>query len=193
MNASPPTGEFSRATHLSIKTLRCDHRVGLLEPADIDPHTGYRRYTSAQIPAAQIIRRFRALNMPVEEIARVLAAGEIGTRNALIAAHLTRTEDEMARTRGVVESLRALLASPAAASRPEIRRRRADAAPASTSPLPPWSRTSPSTRSASKGPTCDYYLTCSRDTSDSSRRRTEIGWPIFHTGPDPGLSGTHLP
>jgi DNA-binding transcriptional MerR regulator len=99
MNASLPIGEFSRATHLSIKTLRHYHRVGLLEPADTDPHTGYRRCTSAQIPAAQIIRRFRALKMPVEEIASVLAAGDIGTRNALIAAHLTRTEDQMARTR----------------------------------------------------------------------------------------------
>jgi hypothetical protein len=36
----------------------------------------------------------------------------------------------MARTRGVVESLRALLASPAAASQPAIGRRRADATPA---------------------------------------------------------------
>jgi effector-binding domain-containing protein len=44
-----------------------------------------------------------------------------------------------------------------------------------------------------EGPTREYYLTGRRDTSDSSRWRTEVGWPIFHTGPAPGLSGTHLP
>lgn len=50
-------GDFSRATHLTVKTLRHYHRTGLLEPADVDPHTGYRRYTAEQIPLAQIIRR----------------------------------------------------------------------------------------------------------------------------------------
>ena len=52
-------GDFSRATHLTVKTLRHYHQIGLLEPADVDPHTGYRRYTTDQIPTAQVIRRFR--------------------------------------------------------------------------------------------------------------------------------------
>ena len=60
--ASPlPIGDFSRATHMSIKALRHYHRVGLLEPADVDPFTGHRRYTVEQIPTAQVIRRFRDL------------------------------------------------------------------------------------------------------------------------------------
>ena len=37
MASSLPIGDFSRATHMSIKTLRHYHRVGLLEPADVDP------------------------------------------------------------------------------------------------------------------------------------------------------------
>jgi hypothetical protein len=44
-------GDFSRATHMSIKTLRHYHQIGLLEPTNIDPHTGYRRYSTEQIPA----------------------------------------------------------------------------------------------------------------------------------------------
>lgn len=51
-------GEFSRVTHLSVKTLRHYHEVGLLEPVHVDPGTGYRRYTTAQVPTAQVIRRF---------------------------------------------------------------------------------------------------------------------------------------
>ena len=67
-------GDFSRATHMTVKMLRHYHQIGLLEPADVDPHTGYRRYTAEQIPTAQVIRRLRGLDMPLEEIQAVLAA-----------------------------------------------------------------------------------------------------------------------
>ena len=43
-------GDFSRATHMTVKTLRHYHQIGLLEPADVDPHTGYRRYTDRPDP-----------------------------------------------------------------------------------------------------------------------------------------------
>jgi DNA-binding transcriptional MerR regulator len=102
-------GDFSRATHLSIKTLRLYHQRGLLEPADISPQTRYRRYTTDQIPTAQIIRRFRDLEMPLNEIRSVLAAPDLETRNSLIAAHLSRLEENLARTRSAVASLRDLL------------------------------------------------------------------------------------
>jgi DNA-binding transcriptional MerR regulator len=61
-------GDSSRGTILSVKTLRHYHRVGLLQPAEVDPVTGYRRYSTAQIPIAQVIRRFRDLDMPLDEI-----------------------------------------------------------------------------------------------------------------------------
>ncbi len=67
MSASLPIGDVARATHLSVKTLRYYHRVGVLKPVDVDAHTGYRRYQTDQIPVAQVIRRFRALDMPLEE------------------------------------------------------------------------------------------------------------------------------
>ncbi|GAA2017805.1 MerR family transcriptional regulator [Catenulispora yoronensis] len=102
-------GDFSRATHLTVKTLRHYHELGLLEPADVDPATGYRRYSVGQIPAAQVIRRFRELGMPLEEIRTVMAAPDLGTRNRHIAAHLSRLEEELGRTQRAVASLRALL------------------------------------------------------------------------------------
>jgi len=77
-------GDFSRVTFLSVKTLRHYHRVGLLEPADVDPVTGYRRYTSVQIPIAQVIRRFRDLDMPLDDIGSVLRARDQTTRSQLI-------------------------------------------------------------------------------------------------------------
>src|SRR5690242_4324076 len=105
-------GDFSRATHLSVKTLHHYHQVGLLEPATVNPDTGYRYYSAGQIPAAQVIRRLRDLEMPVADVKAVLAAPDAAARNALIAAHLDRLEAGLAQTRGAVESLRTLLAPP---------------------------------------------------------------------------------
>ena len=59
MPSSLAIGDFSRATHLSVKTLRHYHRLGLLVPAEVDPDSSYRRYSTEQIPTAQVIRRFR--------------------------------------------------------------------------------------------------------------------------------------
>ena len=98
MASSLAIGDFSRATHLTVKTLRHYHETGLLEPAQIDPQTGYRRYTTEQIPVAQIIRRFRDLDMPLNEIRAVLSAPDVQARNDLIAAHLKRLENDLART-----------------------------------------------------------------------------------------------
>jgi DNA-binding transcriptional MerR regulator len=113
MSSSLAIGDFSRATHLTVKTLHHYHETGLLEPAQIDPQTGYRRYTAEQIQVAQIIRRFRDLDMPLNQIRAVLAAPDVQARNELIAAHLSRLESDLARTQTAVASLRNLLEHPA--------------------------------------------------------------------------------
>jgi DNA-binding transcriptional MerR regulator len=112
MSAAMSIGNFARATHLTVKTLRHYHDAGLLEPAQVDPQTGYRLYTAEQIPKAQIIRRFRALEMPVAEIRALLSAPDLSTRNELISAHLRHLESDLARTQAAVASLRALLEPP---------------------------------------------------------------------------------
>jgi DNA-binding transcriptional MerR regulator/effector-binding domain-containing protein len=107
-------GSFSELTHLSVKTLRHYHETGLLEPAAVDPHTGYRYYAVAQIPTAQVIRRFRDLGMPVPEVREVLATSDPNARNALIARHLERLEQQLEQTRAAVTSIRRLLEPSAA-------------------------------------------------------------------------------
>ncbi len=272
MPASLSIGDFSRATHLSIKTLRHYHRLGLLAPSEVDPDTGYRRYTTLQIPAAQVIRRFRDLDMPLDQIRAVLATPDLRTRNKLIAAHLTRLEQDLARTQRAVASLRDLLADPAQVA--PISHRRVVAMQAatitsvvSTAELLPWflgalgelyatlearaihpsgtagasyatelfaeekgeamvfvptaaevplvGRVAPQVIPAVElavivhagthddadrsygalaayvaehalqvdGPVREYYLVGRRDTPDEKAWRTEIGWPIFSTGP----------
>ncbi len=102
-------GAFSRMTHLTVKTLRHYHRVGLLEPSDIDPRSGYRYYSTDQVPTAQMIRRFRSLDMPLDEVRAVLAAPDRAARDQLIAAHLDRLQSQLEHTQAAVESLRTLL------------------------------------------------------------------------------------
>lgn len=102
-------GEFSRVTHLTIKTLRHYDEVSLLRPVRIDTSTGYRYYSSAQLPQAQVIRRLRELDMSVADVKAVMDARDPTARNALIAKHLEHLEQELVRTRAAVESLRAIL------------------------------------------------------------------------------------
>jgi DNA-binding transcriptional MerR regulator len=125
VSGSLTIGDFSRATHLSIKTLRYYHRVRLLEPAQVDLDTGYRHYTTEQIPVAQVIRRFRDLDMPIDQLQAVLRAPDLATRNRLIAAHLSHLEQGLARTQQAVASLRDLLADPSAVA--PVSHRRVDA------------------------------------------------------------------
>src|SRR5258708_3385433 len=120
-------GDFSRASHLSVKTLRHYHDVGLLEPSEVDPANGYRYYSEDRIPLAQVIRRLRGLQMPVADVKSVLAAPDSGARNQLIVEHLDRRELEPGQTRAAAGGLRTLLRREAP---PPIEHRTVQAPPA---------------------------------------------------------------
>ncbi|WP_300015066.1 MerR family transcriptional regulator [Pseudonocardia sp.] len=122
MQARLTIGDFSRITHLSVRTLRRYHSAGLLEPESVDPHTGYRYYSTAQVPTAQVIHRFRELGMPVRDVGEVLATTDPDARGALVAAHLARLEEQLDRTREAVTALRRLLAPSPAPIVTELRR-----------------------------------------------------------------------
>jgi DNA-binding transcriptional MerR regulator len=102
-------GEFAQLTHLSVRTLRRYHESGLLEPATVDPSSGYRYYTSGQIPSAQVIHRLRELDVPLAEVGEILATEDPKARAELVTGHLRRLEAQLDRTRAAVTSLRRLL------------------------------------------------------------------------------------
>lgn len=109
MRAGLSIGEFATLTHLSVRTLRRYHEAGLLEPASVDPATGYRYYTAEQIPPAQVIHRLRQLDVPLAEVKAILATDDPRRRSQLVTTHLRRLEDSLDRTRAAVVSLRELL------------------------------------------------------------------------------------
>jgi DNA-binding transcriptional MerR regulator len=102
-------GQFATVTHLNVRTLRRYHEAGLLEPATVDPFTGYRYYSTDQIPPAQVIHRLRELDVPLAEIKAILSTDDPQERTDLIAGHLRRLEDALDRTRSAVVALRQLL------------------------------------------------------------------------------------
>jgi DNA-binding transcriptional MerR regulator len=114
-------GEFSRLTHVSVKALRHYHDVGLLAPAETDGDTGYRFYATAQAPTALLIRRFREMDMPLEQIKAVLGASSPAERDRVIIAHLQSMERQLEHTQVTVASLRALLQGGEPATAIEVR------------------------------------------------------------------------
>ena len=46
-------GEFSKLSQLTVKALRFYEREGILAPSEVDPHTGYRLYTTSQLMEAE--------------------------------------------------------------------------------------------------------------------------------------------
>ncbi|MFI5625276.1 MerR family transcriptional regulator [Nocardioides sp. NPDC051685] len=113
MNGLLSIGDFSRMTFLSVKTLRHYHDVGLLEPALVDDRSGYRYYRLDQVGTAQLIRRFRSLDLPVDEVRAVLTAPDESARDAVIVSHLERMSAQLRETQATVESLQRMLTTPA--------------------------------------------------------------------------------
>ncbi|MGW5667680.1 MerR family transcriptional regulator [Micromonospora sp. NPDC003776] len=64
-------GAFARAARLTPKALRLYDELGLLPPAAVDPHSGYRYYEPTQLDRARLIAALRRAGMPLAEIQAV--------------------------------------------------------------------------------------------------------------------------
>jgi DNA polymerase-3 subunit beta len=103
-------GEMARASGLSISALRFYDGAGVLVPAEVDPATGYRRYSADQLRAARLVAGLRRVGMPVAEITRAVA--ELPNPPAvrkLLDEHLRRLEDGLADARRELSRLHTLL------------------------------------------------------------------------------------
>ena len=74
-------GAFARLAGVSAKLLRAYDELGLFRPAWVDPQTGYRFYTPAQLPELRRILALRDMGMPLADIGNVMKNG--GLREAL--------------------------------------------------------------------------------------------------------------
>ncbi|MHB8647495.1 MAG: MerR family transcriptional regulator [Thermomicrobiales bacterium] len=67
-------GDFSRLTQVTVKALRHYDRLGLLAPDHIDPTSGYRYYSGAQMPRLDRILALKELGFSLEQIGHLLDA-----------------------------------------------------------------------------------------------------------------------
>jgi DNA-binding transcriptional MerR regulator len=65
-------GEFSKMSHVPVSTLRYYDEIGLLKPAHVDRHTGYRYYSEDQMSRLEQILVLKDLGLSLEQIARML-------------------------------------------------------------------------------------------------------------------------
>jgi effector-binding domain-containing protein len=65
-------GEFSKLSHVTVKTLRYYDQIGLLKPAKVDRWTSYRYYSADQLPRLNRILALKDLGLSLDQIARLL-------------------------------------------------------------------------------------------------------------------------
>ncbi|MER6990063.1 MerR family transcriptional regulator [Saccharopolyspora hirsuta] len=103
-------GEFAQLTGLSAKALRIYDKQGLLEPADVDPWSNYRRYSAGQLETAIRLKALRAADVGLAEAQRALRGSEEAT--AVLAEHRERVAAERARQDEALAAATALLERP---------------------------------------------------------------------------------
>jgi len=69
-------GEFAAAGRVSVRMLRHYDAIGILPPAHVDAHTGYRHYADSQLGPLLRIVELRDLGCGLDEIGAVLGASD---------------------------------------------------------------------------------------------------------------------
>jgi DNA-binding transcriptional MerR regulator len=67
-------GAFARRSRISPRALRLYERQGLLIPAAVNDDNGYRFYRLSQLDTARLIVLLRRLDMPLRQVAELVAA-----------------------------------------------------------------------------------------------------------------------
>jgi DNA-binding transcriptional MerR regulator/effector-binding domain-containing protein len=65
-------GEFSNICKLSAKTLRYYSEIGLIEPDQVNPKTGYRYYSIGQLEKILFINRLKSYNFSLDKIKSIV-------------------------------------------------------------------------------------------------------------------------
>lgn len=102
-------GRFARLTGLSVKALRHYDELGLLRPAAVDPQTGYRSYSSAQVGRAEAIRTLRRLELPLDDISTLLATEDPVLVRRVLVDHQRRTAWRSAELKAILQRLQPLI------------------------------------------------------------------------------------
>ncbi|MEW2381484.1 MerR family transcriptional regulator [Micromonospora sp. NPDC047707] len=94
-------GQVAKAAGVTVRTLHHYDEIGLLSPSGRSS-TGYRRYDDADLERLQLIRYYRELGFPLEEIAAILddpasdPAEHLRRQHELLSARIGKLQDMVA-------------------------------------------------------------------------------------------------
>ena len=75
--------EFANFTGVSVRTLHYYDEIGLLRPADVDEHSGYRFYDEQSLLRMQEILFYRELDFSLKSIKSILSSPDYDKEKAL--------------------------------------------------------------------------------------------------------------
>jgi len=102
-------GQFARATGLTVRAVRHYGELGLLQPAYVDPETGYRYFVPEQVAEAEAIKRLRFVGLALDEIREILEAGDpVFTRERLV-RHRAKMAELAATTEQILATLQRII------------------------------------------------------------------------------------
>jgi DNA-binding transcriptional MerR regulator len=106
--------QLAEATGVDAETIRYYERIGLL-PAPQRRANGYRDYSEQHLARLAFIRHCRALDLPLETVARLLArlddpVGDCGDVDGLVAEQLARVRARLASMMALEQQLQRLQA-----------------------------------------------------------------------------------
>jgi DNA-binding transcriptional MerR regulator len=88
-------GEFSRLGGVSVRTLRHYDEIGLLRPATVDPDTGYRGYSAAQLGRLNRIMALKELGLSLTQAKRLLDGVTLEELNGMLILRRAQLEHEL--------------------------------------------------------------------------------------------------
>ncbi|MBI9101113.1 MAG: MerR family transcriptional regulator [Spirochaetales bacterium] len=93
-------GMFSKINRITTKTLRHWDELDLLKPDRVDDYTGYRYYTTSQLPRVHRILTLKQMGLPLNEIKEMIDKNEgidlyLRLRELELEVELTRTKQQM--------------------------------------------------------------------------------------------------
>jgi DNA-binding transcriptional MerR regulator len=109
MSQLMPIGRFARLTGLTVKALRHYDELGLLPPERVDAATGYRLYGAGQVQRAEAIRTLRRLEVPLDDVATLLASDDRAAVRQVLVDHQRRTRLRAAELHVVLQGLQRLI------------------------------------------------------------------------------------
>ena len=88
-------GEFARLGGVSVRTLRHYDEIGLLRPATVDPDTGYRGYSAAQLGQLNRIMALKELGLSLTQARRLLDGVTLGELRGMLILRRAQLEHEL--------------------------------------------------------------------------------------------------